>query len=354
MEFYKKNYYYFVDLLRWLAAMAVLLHHYAAHFNISGIDNSYFFNYLIKNSIIGSYGVWLFWCVSGFVFANVYFNNKNSLKEFAIKRFARLYPLHFITLIIISILQYYSMEKFTHFQIFQKNDILRFIENILFINDGNSFNAVIWSISVEIPVYFIFFFYLKFNKNHILIKTIILVTILWFDLKLGFLYYHLSACLFYFFLGVLVFLFCNLTKRFNFFLLIISIIVISITPYLFEIKNSLLLIKYRNYIPTTLLFFCSLLTLCFSLEKYLHRLGKKIKFLGDSSYAIYLIHVPIQILILILSDLNIINLEIFASYQSLIIFFIVVNLIAHLIFKLFESPIRKKITIFLHKKLAKI
>lgn len=353
MDIHKKNYYYFVDLLRWLAAMGVLLFHYASHFNISGIDNSFFFNYLIENNTIGSYGVWLFWCVSGFVFTNVYLNNKSSLKEFAIKRFARLYPLHFITLIIISILQYYSMEKFTHFQIFYKNDILRFIENIFFINEGNNFNAVIWSISVEIPVYFIFFFYLKFNKNHILIKTIILITFLWFDLRLGLLYYNLSACLFYFFLGVLVFLFCSLMRRFNFFLLIISIIAISITPYIFEIKNSLLLIKYRNYIPTTLLFFCSLLTLCFSLEKYLHKFGKRIKFLGDSSYAIYLIHIPIQILILILSDLNIIHLEIFASYKSLIIFFILVNLIAYFIFKLLESPIRKKITIFLHKKLVK-
>ena len=135
-----------------------------------------------------------------------------------------------------------------------------------------------------------------------------------------------------------------------FFLLIISIAGIFITPYIFEIKNSLLLIKYHNYIPTTLLFFCSLLILCFSLEKCLPKLGEKIKFLGDSSYAVYLIHVPIQVLIL--NDLNIIHLELFASYKSLIIFFIAVNIIAYLTFKLFEAPMKKKITIFLYQKLA--
>jgi peptidoglycan/LPS O-acetylase OafA/YrhL len=348
----KKNYYYLIDLLRWFAAMGVLLHHYAAHFKIHEINNSNFFNYLIKNSIIGSYGVWLFWSISGFVFTRVYLGSKDNLKQFSIKRFARLYPLHFVTLIMIMILQYYSFKKFSHFQIYHENNISTFIQNIFFMNNQNSFNAVIWSVSVEIPVYFILFFYLKFNKNHILIKTLILVTIFWLNLKIDFLYYSLSACLFYFFFGVLIYLFCNLMNKLSFFLLIISIAGIFITPYIFEIKNSLLLIKYHNYIPTTLLFFCSLLILCFSLEKYLPKLGKKIKFLGDSSYAVYLIHVPIQVLILILNDLNIIHLELFAYYESLIIFFIAVNVIAYLAFKLFEVPMKKKITIFLYQKLA--
>jgi peptidoglycan/LPS O-acetylase OafA/YrhL len=347
----KKNYYYFIDLLRWFAAMGILLHHYAAHFKVNEINNSDFFNYFIKNSIIGSYGVWLFWCISGFIFTSIYVNNKDTIVQFSIKRFARLYPLHFVTLIIVAILQYYSLKEFNHFQINDQNNLFRFILNLFFINDENSFNSVIWSVSIEIPVYFIFFFYLRLINNNILIKTIILVIILWFVLRSGFLYYHLSACLFYFFFGVLIYLLCNLVKKFNFYLLIASTAGIIITPLMFEIKNSLFFSEYRNYIPTTLFLFFVLLTLFFSLEKYLHKFGEKIKFLGDSSYAIYLIHFPIQVFILILNDLKIINIELFSSYKYLIIFFIIINYLSYLVFKLFEYPARKGLLIFLQKKL---
>ena len=40
-----------------------------------------------------------------------------------------------------------------------------------------------------------------------------MVIVLLFILRSGFLYYHLSACLFYFFFGVLIYLLCNLVKN---------------------------------------------------------------------------------------------------------------------------------------------
>ena len=90
----RTKYFYFIDFLRWVAAMGILIHHYKAHFpiNAKDIKNSEVFSFLINNATIGSYGVWFFWCISGFVFTNILVNQKNTLLDFSIKRFARLYP----------------------------------------------------------------------------------------------------------------------------------------------------------------------------------------------------------------------------------------------------------------------
>ena len=61
---------------------------------------------------------------------------KVSSKEFFINRFARLYLLHFATLILITILQFLSYYKYNSFQIIQLNDLYHFILNILFVYPG--------------------------------------------------------------------------------------------------------------------------------------------------------------------------------------------------------------------------
>ena len=348
----KKDYYYFVDILRWLSATAVIFYHYSAHFQIEEINDSRFFNFIINNSPYGAYGVWVFWMISGFVFTNIYINTESNLSEFFVKRFARLYPLHFATLIIVALLQLYSFKQFDHLQMYafqdspelHYNDLYRFIKNLFFINNGHSYNVVTWSVSIEIPVYFIFFYFIKYNTNNFFLKSLFLVFLLWLNLRFNFLYYHLTMCLFYFFFGALIYLICNSLKKFNIYLLLFSIIGILSIPFMHELKNIIFLAQIKKFIPTNLLFYLSLLILFFSLEKYLHNVGKKIKFLGDSSYAIYMIHFPIQIIVLILIDHQFIDLETLKSYKFLIAFLIFTNLIAYPIFKLFETPMRKKIT----------
>ena len=130
-----QRYFYFIDVLRWIAAMGILIHHYVARFpiSISDVENSKILSFVVDNAIIGSYGVWFFWSVSGFVFANILINSKTTLFEFSIKRFARLYPLHFLTLIIVTILEFYSLSKFGNFQK-QDNiyDLYHFILHLFF------------------------------------------------------------------------------------------------------------------------------------------------------------------------------------------------------------------------------
>lgn len=78
-------------------------------------------------------------------------------------RFSRLYPLHIATFIIVAGLQYiYSRDHSSYF-IYQANDAYHAFLNVLLIpawgfEEGTSFNAPIWSVSIEVILYIIFFF----------------------------------------------------------------------------------------------------------------------------------------------------------------------------------------------------
>lgn len=346
------RYFYFIDLLRWVAAMAVLIHHYKSHFKVSSIsiENSKIFSLIIDNAIIGSYGVWFFWCVSGFVFTNILINKKVTLFEFSIKRFARLYPLHFLTLIIITLLELYSLKKFGNYQI-ESNiyDLYHFILNLFFISewgfqDGFSFNSVIWSVSIEIPVYFTFFFLImNINKNQFLVIFILLI-IFKLLLHTSFFSYSLKACFFYFLLGSFLFLFCKKFEKFNKFFIILSLLGIFCWPFFSYLEKLDSFKAIESLIPSTLILFSSLIIFAFFIENYYFKIGKKLSFLGDSSYAIYLTHMPIQILLLIFSEIGFFDIEEFSSYKIFILFLFLINLVSFLVFKYYENPMRKKLS----------
>ena len=338
-----QRYFYFIDVLRWIAAMGILIHHYVAYFpiNISDVENSKIFSFIIENAIIGSYGVWFFWSVSGFVFANILINRRTTLFEFSIKRFARLYPLHFSTLIIVTILEFYSLNKFGNFQK-QGNiyDLYHFILHLFFISEwglqnGPSFNSVIWSVSIEIPVYFAFFYIIRiFNKN---ILTSVFVFLIVFKLLLhtDLLHYELKACFFYFLFGAFIYFFCLKFEKYNKFFIILSIIGLLSWPIFDNLEKLDYLKNLENLIPTTLIIFGSAISFSFFIEKYYTKLGKKLSFLGNSSYAIYLTHLPIEILILILFNMDFFEIQLFFSLTSFISYLIIVNVISVITFNYF-------------------
>ncbi|MGC5778806.1 acyltransferase [Methylobacterium sp. NFXW15] len=116
--------------------------------------------------LYGWMAVDFFFVISGFVFFWLYreqiFERKVNAWSFAVLRFTRLYPLHFVTLLCVGALQTLYRPIAGSPFIIPHNDATHFLLNVLFIQSwgferGPSFNAASWSISVEVLLYLIFF-----------------------------------------------------------------------------------------------------------------------------------------------------------------------------------------------------
>ena len=351
--------YYGIEFLRLLSSLSVLLYHYRHFFSpyttysSNNFDDSKtnlpFYSILEVFYNKGFFGVHMFYAISGFVFAYVYLstNEKVSGKEFFVNRFARLYPLHFATLIIVAILQFINWGITNSFQIVHHNDFYHFILQLFFISswgfeEGHSFNGPIWSVSIEIFIYGIFFLLLGFLKKFKLFLSLVICITLLLIYKLEFtdtLYCSFQLfleCGRLFFLGVLVY-YLSKEVKFKFALFLISIFCLIFS----------LIGNFKIYL------FCPSMLLIFVLSEELIK-GKKVqdffRISGNLTYALYLIHIPVQLIILlIVKNFNFSDLIYFKTY-FFFIFFGILILSAYLCFRFFENPMNKKIrTTFLRK-----
>lgn len=358
----QKKYFYGIDFLRWVAAFGVVLYHYSLHFKITDIEYSSFLNYLVLNREFAQNFVWLFWGISGFVFTNIYISRTVTLKKFFISRIARLYPLHLITLLIVAILQLFSLTFFNHTQEEYLNDVYHFILHLFFASDwglqnGWSFNVPVWSVSIEFPIYFLFFFSLFFIRKLKFIFPIIMVIFFYYILqnlvdllqsnnllilnvwqKLAF--FNFVTCIFYFFMGCFIYFFYLKIKIYPKLVLITSLLTILFCLYMLNSKVEILP-SLLNYFPSTVLLFFSLILFAACFDDVFYKLSKKSILLGNSSYSIYLIHFPLQLLILILLEKFLLKIEIFHSFFVFLIYVIILQIISFISFKYFESPLRK-------------
>ena len=355
----KKKYYYWIDLLRWVAALGIVFIHYQTlifktwqnYFDRS-IQPLYEFFWFFYE--FGGYGVWFFWIISGFVFTNLYINLNTSKKEFFIARFARLYPLHFLTLIIVLTLQIYSFFNFKEYQIYFVNDFYHFILNIFFISKwgletGESFNYPIWSVSVELLILFFFIFTLSFLKKlKIFLPIIMIIISKVFLYTIPFTAYEIYTCFFYFFSGSFLFFIKDSFDKFGnkkslvylgFF--VVSILLMTLEQEFKEMGG--FFSTFEKIIPTTVIIFSSIILFATSLDDILPSLGKKIKILGESSYSIYLTHIPINISLLIIIKQFNINKSIFFNEYFFILYLLFLQSLSILTFLFFEYPMRKKI-----------
>jgi peptidoglycan/LPS O-acetylase OafA/YrhL len=164
--------YHYVDLLRGLAALAVVICHYR-WFYAQGVADWRSDVSLPLYSLLwpiyehGAIAVRLFWALSGFVFVAAYgrFGKEASVRTFWVHRFSRLYPLHFLTLLVVAALQTFSLWLYGEWTVEPNNDWQHFVQHLFFASNWftmeASFNGPIWSVSVEVLIYLAFLAYLK-------------------------------------------------------------------------------------------------------------------------------------------------------------------------------------------------
>ena len=348
-----------LEILRFLSALSVLFWHYK-HFWYKGTNISNSFSsldlplYEVINFFYdyGYLGVPVFWAISGYVFFHAYFNNIKNLKvdfkNFFISRFSRLYPLHFITLLIVLALQLKFFNDFNHFIIYEHNDLKHFILNLLLIShwgfqEGYSYNAPIWSVSIEILVYIIFFFLARFFKTFFVfsIAGVIFAILVFFDVKGG-----LTNCVFLFFsAGYICLIYPKLSKN------LLNISLITLTT-IFVINIFFISEHYNKNIyfnklslDFNILFF---VFLSIKLNHYFENINLKTisNFLGNLTYSIYLLQIPFQLIIFqIFNNLNITIPK--ESVYFLIFYITTIIILSYYSYKYIELPLknyfRKKI-----------
>lgn len=341
-----------LDALRGVASIAVLIFHYHHFYLIDfstreQIPSSEFFpysNFLGFFYDYGKYSVQLFWVISGFVFFHIYINRETSFFKFFVHRFARLYPLHLATLLCVAFLQIISLKINGHWQIYGNNDLFHFVlqlffaSNSLTVSHGLSFNGPIWSVSLEVFTYFVFFLSLRLlTKSPLLTSSVVFITFFFLGFYINYDLWILSELVFvcssYFFCGGITYLIYNFANgSLVKFILAFSLFLIGIfIGFFYQVDFIKIML-----ISALMVFLVSFLDARFPMQI------KFIDSLGNSSYSLYLIHIPIQIVVLTFVDAFCDGTRTFANdWITLPAYLIVSLLTAHYIFVLYEKPAGK-------------
>lgn len=342
-----------LEILRFIAAFSVLVWHYQHFFFNSPNSNEYirenqpFYSFLKLFYEHGFYGVQIFWCVSGFIFfwkyRNVIANNLISAKQFFILRFSRLYPLHISTLLLVALLQLIYFHLNNTYFVYQNNNLKHFLLQLFLASNwgfevGYSFNGPIWSISVEVLTYLVFFLTLLLISKSIWMNVgIAIVCTAASLLKTTPIPSALMGCLAYFYAGGIAAIIlqkirgAKLMRPVNIFCIFLAL-AFPVSSYVQgEFPN-------ENFITLILLIYTPALLLLLAQEIVVSaKVQKIIEIAGNMTYASYLLHFPIQLIAAIAYVYAEITMP---AYDNLFfISYIVITLTAsYFTYKYLESP----------------
>jgi peptidoglycan/LPS O-acetylase OafA/YrhL len=284
----------------------------------------------------------LFFVLSGFVFSWLYSDKVAEgligAKDFFVRRFARLYPLHVITLIVVAAGQWAIFRVSGTTYVFQANDIQHFVMHLLmaqdWLNGGPSFNGWTWSVSIEVLLYAIFFLLAKSGALRNIATPLIfvglgvgLIICHWDDLARGFIGFF-AGC-------------------------------ITCTTYRIAINHTTLrtatlvlctaLVGWwactRAPLPSPLPYFVFTLAFCplaiaslALVETYKPAYFGRIGWLGELSYSSYLLHFPMQLLCAILVNLGILQATWLFTIPFFLIFYFALIVLSLVSYRLIERP----------------
>jgi peptidoglycan/LPS O-acetylase OafA/YrhL len=264
-----------IDLLRGLAAISVSLFHFV-------IISKLVFPSIFRDVFsYGHLGVQIFFVVSGFVIPySMHKGNYNlkKIKVFFLKRIVRLEPPYILSILLVLLLNFLFF-----LSPYYKEDILdvswyQLLYHIGYLNSifqEKWINDVYWSLGIEFQYYILLSIVYEYVSN----KTttwFILVIIFTFSSFLipqhSFIFFHLP----FFIIGISIFRL--LIEKDSFYFFILCLIFMLIVIY---------------FQPDSNIFFSlsALVTLPFFL--FFKRSFKIGKFLGNISYSLYLIHIPV-------------------------------------------------------------
>lgn len=274
-----------IQMLRAIAAILVVMHHFLPHYTAMGGDIAI----IHTVSQWGFVGVDIFFVISGFIMAYTTLSKERTLsnaKTFIKHRLFRIYlgywPFWILMFVSLSIANPLKLESLD-------------IVGSIFLLNADMFKLILpisWSLSYELYFYllFTFSFFFTVKKLQIILPSftlalVIVVLIVYFEPSLESSFFY-SPFLLEFFSGVLLYLYRNYLM--SYWMLALSIVALLLAygyGITYETKNGL----YRVLSFGTASFFVVLLALILE-YKGLFKASGKIVLIGDASYTLYLSH----------------------------------------------------------------
>ena len=341
---------YSLDVLRGVAALAVVFWHWR-HFFFQGTERASIVpEHLPLYSVFaplydnGWLGVDLFFCLSGFVFywlyADAVARSAVAGRDFFVLRFSRLYPLHAATLLLVAggqaLAQALSGSPF----VYRHNDAYHFVLNVLFapawgLEEGPSFNAPVWSVSVEVVLYGIFFMLCRVLPVRASVLALAAIAGL---LVVEPLYLPLGRGICAVFVGGLAYLAYGRLRAGPAWA---WIAIVALASWLLvPLAAAWLPTRGQLLYVAGLVFPLTILALAL-LETRGLRFFSKGGFLGDMSYSSYLLHFPLQMLAVAIAALAGVERSVFYSPWMLAAFIGVLLAVSFASHRLFEMPVQR-------------
>ena len=364
---------YSLDVSRGLAALAVVLWHWQ-HF---ALDNSTTFQTFDSTSqpfypVLklfydrGNWAVEYFFLLSGFIFFWLYFSSiaerKTSFGSFWIQRVSRLYPLHFITLVVVALLQAAYVSHNGSSFVYPYNDVYHFVLNLGFISqwslstdlslsEGFSFNGPAWTVSLEIFLYLIFFA-VAYSRIGILFSCLGIATISFIVLQQTHgTYNSIFLGTAFFFLGGVVFqttaFISTKSRKLRTTVYIASIllwILVVVNHHFYDFESAL--INHTSlgvFLVKVLTLTLSPLTVCSLTLFEIQYPGflKPVAWIGDITYSCYLLHFPLQLVFVLAASYGYLNNEFYLNPSYLILFFSLLIPFSYASYVRLERPLQK-------------
>jgi peptidoglycan/LPS O-acetylase OafA/YrhL len=301
-----------LDMLRFIAASGVILHHLSLR--LGEVHQ----NYLGIFEHTGAFFLNLFFVISGYLIATILFkeldNGQFSFKKFYLRRILRIWPMYFFVvllfILIIPLIKGVAWDDIGNDLLFASLFITNF--QLLFSAVSKASYVIIWSVGIEEQIYIIFpLLLMLFRKNRALLAVLLIITgvVSWLILAdiitpasaqyNNSPYFFTTSYFFFFGLGCLLALIiakgAEVIKKVNRVLLnpIVQIVVIiGGFGYLFtdDYTNCSTIV----YLISNGLFTSYLVYIAANGKLVFDRLNEKTsRFLGNVSYSMYLIHIRV-------------------------------------------------------------
>ncbi|GAB7527826.1 acyltransferase [Pseudomonas sp. 3A(2025)] len=339
---------YSLDVLRGIAALSVVFWHWQHFFYIGAQPVNFdmarqpFFDALSLFYRHGSLAVELFFVISGFVFFWLFSRQIDQrdlpAKQFFMDRFSRLYPLHIATFLLVLGLQWVFTQRHSEPFVYAFNDGYHALLNVLLMpawgfEAGWSFNAPVWSVSVECLLYALFFLICLTGKFRYPLAACLLIT----GYMIYPLNYKLGSGLLCFFSGGLAFLAMQVADR-----LFTAKIICAVTLLLSVLAWTLVATtaNRNNYFIMGVAFPLGVMFIA-SLSWQQPGLMKSWAMAGDLSYSSYLLHFPLQILFVMAAERFGYGREVFYSPWMLLLFMAILIPLSLACHRVLEVPVQR-------------